>query len=121
MTDRDALIAASHELAAAIGRRDLAAISGFLAPGFVHRSPGGPASEIDAFLDGIRQIPGDIVFVTLEQLEVDLAPAGAIVTGVQHAQVKIGADVVDDRRAFVDWFVRHEGRWLIQVAVDLPA
>ncbi len=119
--EQDELRTVSHDLATAIARRDVHAVSAFLAPGFVHRSPGGPASPVDAFLDGIRQIPGEIVFVRLDQLEVDVAPAGAIVTGIQHAQVKIGSEVVDDRRAFIDWFVRHEGRWLIQVAVDLPA
>jgi len=29
--------------------------------------------------------------------------------------------LVDDRRSFVDWFVKDSGDWRIRVAVDLPA
>jgi hypothetical protein len=91
-----------------------------LAPGFVHRTLGGDRADADAFVQAIQQIPGEIAFVGLERLDVDMVPAGALVTGVQHAQVLIKGEVVDDRRAFVDWFVNHGGSWRIQAAVDLP-
>ena len=64
MDDRERLVDLSEKLAGAIARRDVAAIRGFLAKGFVHRTPGGDALETDAFLSGIAQIPGDILFVT---------------------------------------------------------
>jgi hypothetical protein len=32
----------------------------------------------------------------------------------------IDEQVVDDRRGFVDWFVKVDGEWRIQAAVDLP-
>jgi hypothetical protein len=60
------------------------------------------------------------MLVKLEELEVDVCASGALVTGVQHAQVLIDGQVVDDRRGFVDWFVKHAGEWRIQAAVDLP-
>jgi hypothetical protein len=113
--------AAAERIALAIGRRDTASLRALLAPGFVHRSHGGEASGADAFLDAIAAIPGDIRFVRLVDVAIDVCPAGALVTGVQHAQVAIGGDVVDDRRGFVDWFVRIAGEWRIQAAVDLPA
>jgi ketosteroid isomerase-like protein len=120
MNTHDEVAEAARQLAAAIGRRDLSAIREYLAPGFVHRALGGDRADADAFLEAIAQIPGDIISVTLEQLVVDPTPAGALVTGVQHAQVMVDGQVVEDRRAFVDWFVKHGAAWRIQAAVDLP-
>jgi hypothetical protein len=120
MTEHDAVVEAAGRLAAAIGRRDLGTIRDLLAPGFVHRTIGGGRVDSETFIQAIERIPGQIRLVRLEQIEVDLAPTGALVTGVQHAQVLMNGEVVDDRRAFVDWFVKHRGAWRIQAAVDLP-
>lgn len=120
MREQDGVAEAAGRLAAAIGRRDARTIRSLLAPGFVHRTLGGDRADADAFVQAIQQIPGEIAFVRLERLDVDMVPAGALVTGVQHAQVLIKGEVVDDRRAFVDWFVNHGGSWRIQAAVDLP-
>jgi hypothetical protein len=120
MNEMDRVVAASREIASAIERRDVTTLSQLLALGFLHRTPGGEARDAQAFLAGISQIPGEIVFVRLVNLEVDLGAAGALVTGVQHAQVRIDGKVIDDRRAFVDWFVTDGERWRIRVAVDLP-
>ena len=108
-------------MADAIARRDVAGVSGLLAPGFVHRTPGGDEAGAERFLEGIRSIPGEIVFVRLESTAIDLAGDDALMTGIQHARVRIDGQDIDDRRAFVDWFVRHDGRWKFRVAVDLPA
>ena len=121
MTDRDAIRAVSEKIAAAIGRRDTAALRALLAFGFVHRTHGGAAADLETFLTGVSQIPGEILFVRLEQLEIDLAATGALVTGIQYAQLRIDGQVVEDRRGFVDWFIKHAGEWRIQAAVDLPA
>jgi hypothetical protein len=56
--------------------------------------------------------------VKAEQLTVDLAGDGAIVTGMQQAQLRIEGELVDDRRAFVDWFVLEAGEWRLRAAVD---
>ena len=118
MDDREQLIAVSDNLADAIARRDVVAVGALLATGFVQRPAGGTAVEAQAFLAGIAQIPGTIQFVKVEQLTVDIAGDGAIVTGIQHARLTIDGEMVDDRRAFVDWFVREGGVWRIRVAVD---
>ena len=118
MDDREQLIAVSDNLADAIARRDVVAVGALLATGFVQRPAGGAAVEAEAFLAGIAQIPGTIQFVKVEQLTVDIAGDGAIVTGIQHARLTIDGEMVDDRRAFVDWFVREGGVWRIRVAVD---
>jgi hypothetical protein len=60
-------------------------------------------------------------FVKLAGVRIDLAGGGALVSGIQHAQVRVEGQDVDDRRAFVDWFVKDGGAWKIRVAVDLPA
>ena len=120
MTDAEQLIAISKHLAAAIGGRDVAAVRGFLSAGFAQRSAGGPAIGADAFLDGIMKIPGDILFVKVDQLTVDVTGDHAVVTGMQQAQLKIDGAVVIDRRAFVDWFVREASGWKLRLAVDLP-
>jgi hypothetical protein len=120
MNERDEVAEAARQIAAAIERRSLSSLREQLAPGFVHRVLGGGGADAEAFLQSIVQIPGEIMLVRLAQVEVDMSPTGALVTGVQHAQVLLNDQVVEDQRAFVDWFVRHGGRWCIQAAVDLP-
>jgi hypothetical protein len=120
MDEHDAVAGVSRRLAAAIGRRDLNSIRALLAPGFVHRALGGDRTDAEAFLHGITQIPGEILSITLEQIAVDPSPTGVLVTGIQYAQVRIDGEVIEDRRAFVDWFVEDDGAWRIQAAVDLP-
>ncbi|MPZ20169.1 MAG: DUF4440 domain-containing protein [Luteitalea sp.] len=121
MDESQSVIRAAMQIADAIARRDTDAIVALLAPGFLHRTPGRETRDADAFVSGIREIPGEIIFVRVGSLEVDLSNAGALVTGIQHAQVRIDGKDIDDRRAFVDWFVKHGGEWRIRVAVDLPA
>jgi hypothetical protein len=102
-----------------MARRDVAAIRPMLANGFVHRTPGGEPVQTETFLGGITQIPGEILSVKVEQLTTDVSGDGAIVTGRQHAQLKIDGELVDDERSFVDWFVREGGDWRLRAAVDL--
>jgi ketosteroid isomerase-like protein len=120
MNDPDEVAQAARQFAAAIAKRDVAAIRERLAPGFVHRTHGGARADAEAFMQAIEQIPGEIIVVRLERLEIDMSPLGALVTGVQHAQVRVDGEVIDDRRGFVDWFVKHADAWRIQAAVDLP-
>ena len=115
------IAAAAEAVAAAIGARDVNALRGLLAPGFVHRTHGGEVAGLEKFLAGIAAIPGDINFVKLQDLRLDVTPAGVLATGVQHAQLRIDGQTIDDRRGFIDWFVESDGIWKIQAAVDLPA
>jgi hypothetical protein len=115
------IIAVAEAVARAIAARDTAALRPLLAPGFRHRTHGGDAAGLEEFLAGVAAIPGEIVFVRLQDLKVDMTPKGALVTGVQHAQLRIDGKTIDDRRGFIDWFVEIGGTWKIQAAVDLPA
>jgi hypothetical protein len=114
------LIALSKQIAGAISRRDTTTLKGWLAPGFVHRTHGGSVVDVEGFLLGIERIPGEIVAVRVENLEVDPTPAGALVTGTQYAAVRIEGVLHEERRGFADWFVRVGDAWRIQAAVDLP-
>ena len=118
MSDADTLTELSHQIAAAIALRDVARLRGLLAPGFVARSMSGPPSEADAFLNGIASIPAETLFVRVENLQIDVEGDGALVTGVQQAQLRIDGNVVEDRRSFVDYFVRSGRQWKLRVAID---
>ena len=112
---------AALAIADAIARKDVAALAGFLAPRFIYRQGGEEPRDAGRFLDAIGQIPGEILFVRLEKMTIDVAGDGAVVAGVQHAQVRVDGKRVDDKRSFVDWFVRVDGEWRIRLAIDLPA
>jgi Domain of unknown function (DUF4440) len=121
VNDREALVAVSEKIAAAIGKRDVATLRKMLAPGFVHRTHGEAAVDVNKFLAGVAQIPGEIMAVRLDEIDVDVTASGALVTGIQYAQLRLDGQVIEDRRGFVDWFVKQDGEWRIQAAVDLPA
>jgi uncharacterized protein (DUF952 family) len=118
-TDQQLLQEMAHTIAAAIGRRDVLVLADLLAPGFTYRSDAGQtALDANAFLEGIRSIPGEIAFVRLERVAVDLAGDAAMLTGVQHAQVIVDGQTIDDRRAFVDFFVKIDGAWKLRAGAD---
>jgi hypothetical protein len=120
MSERDEVVRLAHAIAEAIGRKDVETLRKMMAPGFVQRTFGAAASDTEAFLNAVAQIPAEILSVQLEALEVDVTPHGALATGRQFAQVRVDGEIVDDRRGFVDWFVKDGGTWKIQAAVDLP-
>jgi ketosteroid isomerase-like protein len=118
--DRDAILDAARRMAAAIGRRDRAAVRALVVDAFVQRTIGGVAVDIERFLAAIEQIPGEILSVDLAELEVDVDGDHAIVTGLQHARVRVDGKVIDDKRPFVDWMVKRGGAWRFRAAIDLP-
>ncbi len=118
MDARDQLIAISHQLAAAISRRDTETVSGLLAPGFLHRTVGGGSVAAGDFLRGIQQIPGELQAVEVDRIAVDLRDEQAIVTGIQSARLILEGKAIEDRRGFVDWFVRQPEGWRLLLAID---
>jgi hypothetical protein len=121
MDDTGSVMEAALAMAEAIARRDVRTVTGLLAPGFVHHVPGGASTDAETFTAGIAQIPGEILFVRLVDVRVDLADGGALVSGIQHARVRVEGEEIDDRRAFVDWFLKLPGGWKFKIAFDLPA
>jgi hypothetical protein len=117
--DEQAVEARARAIAEAIGRRDVAALRVSLAPGFSHRTTAGTTTTADVFLAGVAAIPGTIEFVRLEAVQVDVVGDAALVTGTQHARVVLDGAAVDDRRGFVDYFVRSGPEWLLRAAFEL--
>jgi hypothetical protein len=120
MTDQERLTALSVEIAGLIGRRDGSGLRACLAPGFVARALGGEAMGPDEFVAGVEGLPGEIAFVRVEGITVDLTPAGALVSGIQVARVHVDGQTIDDRRSFADWFVKTDDGWRLQAALDIP-
>jgi hypothetical protein len=110
--------ALAHRIAEAIGRKDADWVKLVLAPGFVHRNAGAPMDE-GAFLEVLSSIQADIVSVKLENVSVDVGELAALVTGVQVALVRVNGEEIQDRRGFVDWFVKVGREWRLRVAIDL--
>jgi ketosteroid isomerase-like protein len=121
MSDEALLIELAHAIAAAIGRRDAGLLAGVLAPAFTHRGDEGVTADAAAFLEAIRGIPGEIVFVRLERVDADISGDAALLTGIQHARLTLDGQTVDDRRAFADFFVKSDGGWKLRAAADFPA
>jgi len=117
--DRDAVVQLAHRMAAAIGRRDVTAIRALLARDFVQRAIGGGAARAEEFLNAVARIPGEILSVELEHLEVEVSGDGALVTGVQRSRVRLEGNIVDDRQPFVDWMVKEDGEWRFRAAISL--
>ena len=81
MDDRERVIEVSEHIATAIAQRDVRAIRALLAPDFLHRTIGGEATDVETFLQAIEQIHGEIVFIRLDELQIDVSGTGALVTG----------------------------------------
>jgi hypothetical protein len=118
--DNEVIGQCAHAIAAAIAQQDASALAQLLAPGFVLRRPGiGGALTRAEFIAGVQQIPAEIVFVRLENVEADATADAGLVTGIQHSQVRVDGQTFDERRPFTDWFVRSAGRWVLQAAVEI--
>ena len=115
------IMEAAVAIADAIRARDVSALRARLTPDFVHRQAGAGSSDAAAFLAAIERIPGEIVSVNLARVQIDLCGNGALVTGVQHARVRLDGEVIDDTRPFVDWMVNESGEWRLRAAVELPS
>ena len=119
--ERERVLEAAVAIADAIGARDLARLRTLLSRDFVHRQAGAGSSDAETFLAAIERIPGDIVSVQLARLEIDMAGDSALVTGIQHARVRLDGELIEDTRPFVDWLVNESGEWRLRAAFELPA
>jgi hypothetical protein len=120
--DDTRLQALAEDIASAIARRDTTMLAGLLAPGFVYHSDGGrTTADAETFLAGIRAIPGEIAFVRLDAVAIDRHGGAAMLTGVQHAQVIVDGQTIEDRRSFADFFVKIDGAWKLRSGADFPA
>lgn len=117
--ERERIMELAVGVADAICKRDLAGLRTLLSSDFVIRRAGAGSSDTTAFLSAIGRIPGEIVSVNLARIEIDLSGEGALVTGVQHARVRLDDEVIEDTRPFIDWMVKEGGQWRLRAAVEL--
>ena len=118
--ERERILATAIAIADAIGARDVARLGTLLSADFVHRKAGEGATGASAFLAAIERIPGEILAVNLARIEIDIAGDSALVTGVQHARVRLDGELIEDTRPFVDWLIRESGGWRLRAAIELP-
>ena len=50
-----------------------------------------------------------------------MAGAGALVTGIQHARVRLDGELIEDTRPFADWLVKEAGEWRLRAALEIPS
>jgi ketosteroid isomerase-like protein len=122
------LLATAQAIFAAIQRRDRVALESLTTPDFILRVPGAPDMDRAGFLAAIASIPGEILAVEGEQVAAHVQADGTgVVTGFQVARVRVDGNVLVDRGAFADLFVRRDGRWRMNFAfsvvvpVEMPA
>jgi ketosteroid isomerase-like protein len=118
--ERERILATAIAIADAIGARDVARLGTLLSADFVHRKAGAAATGAAAFLAAIERIPGEILAVNLARIEIDVAGDGALVTGIQHARVRVDGQLIEDTRPFADWLIKESGQWRLRAAVELP-
>jgi hypothetical protein len=106
-----------------IRAKDVAALRGVLAEGFVYRTPQGEDVGAEGFLDGVAGLPVSVVSLHGERVQALVFGETAVLTGIQVAVTQDGeAPEAGSRGAFVDVFVRRAGEWKLALAygVDLP-
>lgn len=119
--EHEQIVEAAQAVAHAIARQDVRALTELLAPDFVLRTPGGPVMSSAEFIAKVGEINVEITFVRREQISVDISAAGALVSGIQHAQIREDGEKFDSHRPFADWFVKNRaGQWVLQHSLDLP-
>jgi hypothetical protein len=119
----ETLLRLEHETMEAIRDRDTKKLEGILASNFVYRTTDAEVSRAD-FLKNINAVPGRILSVEGTGLRVSIFGDTAVLTGVQHARVRMedGTEQTG-KSAFTDVFVLRRGQWRLALAygVELPA
>jgi Domain of unknown function (DUF4440) len=117
--DSGELLEAEQALFAAIAQRDPKQLSRLLAPEMILRIPGQPDVDRAGFLRVVASIPGEVLGVTGEQLRGYVTGDTGVVQGIQVARVRTEGNVIDDRGAFVDVFIKRDGVWQLTFALNV--
>lgn len=94
-----------------------------LADDFVLRTPGEEDRGRDAFVERMTSFPGEVVSVACHDLRADEFGTAVVVTGVQHAVLRMSNDArFEDFTMMSNVFVSREGRWVMVLAhaLSLP-
>ena len=113
-----------HEIMTAIKSKDSATLESLVADDFIYRTHFGAEANKGEFLKSITSFPLEILAIRGEELKVNVYGETAILTGVQHADVRTPEGNTEESAvAFTDVFVRREGQWRMVLAygVELPS
>jgi hypothetical protein len=94
-----------------------------LAEDFVLRTPGEEDRDRSAFVERMTSFPGEVVSIACHDLRADAFGAAVVVTGVQHAVLRMPNDArLEDFTMMSNVFVAREGRWVMVLthALSLP-
>lgn len=94
-----------------------------LADDFVLRTPGEEDRDRSAFVERMTSFPGDVVSVACHDLRADVFGTAVVVTGVQHAVLRMPNDArFEDFTMMTNVFQLRGGRWLMVLAhaLSLP-
>jgi ketosteroid isomerase-like protein len=94
-----------------------------LAEDFVSRTPGEEDRDRPAFVERMTSFPGEVVSVACHDLRADVFGTAVVVTGVQHAVLRMPNDArFEDFTMMTNVFEQRAGRWVMVLAhaLSLP-
>jgi ketosteroid isomerase-like protein len=118
------LLQLERDIMAAIKSKDVETLDPLVGDEFVYRTHFGAESNKQEFLKSIASFPLEILAIRGEDLKVNVYSETAVITGVQHAEVRTSDGKTEESAvAFTDVFARREGEWLMVLAygVELPS
>jgi ketosteroid isomerase-like protein len=122
--DQRAILALEAETFEAIRNQDAAALSLILDDEFTYRSPHAPDAGKAEFIKAATSLIVKLLSVWGENLRVNIYGETAVLTGTQHAKVRLenGQEAVSSV-AFTDIFVKRVNGWAMTLAfgVELGA
>ena len=108
----------------AIKQKDTAALISILSEDFTHRTPTGVDANRSEFLQGIANLPLEVLSISGDNLKVNVYGETAVLTGVQRVTVRdVDGKEESGAGAFMDVFVKTKDGWRMVLAysVDLPS
>jgi len=115
--DERALLALEDSVIEAIRRRDPVTLGALVTEDFVLLGADGSETGREAFLRGAVAIPGQILELSALHLRVRVLGGVGVLTGLQHARVRLESGVeVDDLSFFTDVCVRTGTGWRMALA-----
>jgi ketosteroid isomerase-like protein len=120
----NSILRLERDIMAAIKNKDTTTLEPLVGDDFIYRTHFGAESNKREFLKSIASFPLEILAIRGEELKVNVYGETAVITGVQHADVRTNEGKTEESAvAFTDVFVRREGKWLMVLAygVELPS
>ena len=115
--DERALLALEDSVIEAIRRRDPVALGALVTEDFVLLGADGSETRREAFLQAAVAIPGEILDLSALHLRVRVVGGVGVLTGLQHARVRLETGVeVEELSFFTDVCVRTGTGWRMALA-----